>query len=94
MADVKATPEKITPFDLTEKVTLYAPTGAKYHMAGQEVAIHPRQKEKFLKQGFSEVKPANVPAPETAALNAPPDPNGPKTMTEAGSVAGAAKDAK
>jgi hypothetical protein len=54
MADVK---EKITPFDLNEKITVYAPKNAPHHGAGEATQIHPRQKEKFLNLGFTETAP-------------------------------------
>lgn len=51
MADVKETPK---PFFTTEKVSVYAPKGAKYHEHGQKVEIQARQKQKFLKLGYAE----------------------------------------
>lgn len=53
MADVKEQPK---PFFTTEKVTLYAPKGAKYHSHQEAVTIQARQKEKFLKFGYTETK--------------------------------------
>lgn len=51
MAEKKEEPK---PFFTTEKVKVYAPKGAKYHTHGQEVEIQTRQKEKFLKLGYTE----------------------------------------
>jgi hypothetical protein len=46
--------EKGTPFFTTDKVKLYAPKGAKFHGHGQEVEVQVRQKDKFLKLGYTE----------------------------------------
>ena len=48
----------VNPIDLRAKVTLYAPKGAKHHAEGEEIKIHPVHKDKFVKLGFSETKPA------------------------------------
>lgn len=55
MADVKKE-EKVTPFFTTERVTLFAPKGAKHHAHMEEVSIQARQKEKFLKLGYALTK--------------------------------------
>lgn len=55
MADIKEK-EKPTPFFTTEKVTLYAPKGAKHHAHMEEVSVQARQKEKFVKLGYTESK--------------------------------------
>lgn len=52
-----ATPKRkkdTNPIDLRDKITMYAPKGAPHHKAGEEVAVHPVQKDKFLKIGFTE----------------------------------------
>jgi len=49
--------KETNPIDLTEKVTLYAPKGAKHHKEGEEVNIHPVLKDKFLSHGFTETAP-------------------------------------
>jgi len=54
MAEVKK--EEVKPFFTTEKVTLYAPKGAKFHSHGQKVEVQSRQKEKFLKLGYVETE--------------------------------------
>lgn len=51
MAEKKEEPK---PFFTTEKVKLYAPKGTKHHTHGQAVEIQARQKDKFLKLGYSE----------------------------------------
>lgn len=93
MADQKEQPK---PFFTTEKVTLYAPKGAKYHKHGQATEVQVRQKEKFLKLGYTETPeeaqkavaaPAIAevaPAAETTPIIGGPakDPNDPKVMTE------------
>lgn len=48
--------EKPTPFWTTAKATLFAPKGARHYKAGQEIQIHPRQKDKFVGFGFAETK--------------------------------------
>lgn len=53
MADEK---EKPKPFWTTDKTTLFAPKGAKFYKPGQEIKIHPRQKDKFVGFGFAETR--------------------------------------
>lgn len=54
MADEKP---KETPFDLREKITVYAPKKAKWHAEGQATKISIRQKAKFLSMGYTETAP-------------------------------------
>lgn len=56
MADDKEKKEVPKPFWTTDKVTLFAPKGAKHYKPGQEIQIHPRQKDKFIGFGFAETK--------------------------------------
>jgi hypothetical protein len=70
MAD--ETKKKPVPFWTTEKTTLYAPKGAKFHtVAGQKVEIHPRQKEKFLKLGYCETEAEALDSDAHPAIAAP-----------------------
>jgi hypothetical protein len=68
MADTKETPK---PFFTTEKVTLYAPKGAKFHTHQQEVSVQARQKDKFLKLGYTESKDAALEAEAHPAIAIP-----------------------
>ena len=70
MADNKK--EVQTPFDLGEKITMYAPMKALnknvvlHHEPGEKVSIHPNQKKKFTTLGYTETAPvAAAPAENT-----------------------------
>ncbi|HEY4288263.1 MAG TPA: hypothetical protein VGN00_14260 [Puia sp.] len=85
MADVKKE-EKGTPFFTTEKVTLFAPKGAKHYEHMQEISVQARQKPKFLKLGFTETKEEAAESEAHAAIavaSAPQKPaKGRKAETE------------
>jgi hypothetical protein len=68
MADTKETPK---PFFTTEKVTLYAPKGAKFHTHQQEVSVQARQKDKFLKLGYTLTKEESADAEAHPAIAIP-----------------------
>jgi hypothetical protein len=53
--------------DLTKKVKLYAPKGAKFHEAGEETEVHPLQAEHFKKLGYTETAPATTEPAKPAA---------------------------
>lgn len=46
-----------TPFNLKEKVTLYAPANARYHKEGEEIAVGLLLAEKLEKYGYTRSKP-------------------------------------
>lgn len=49
--------EQGTPFNLQDRVKLYAPLNAKYHTPGEEVNVGVNVAEKFKSMGYTTEKP-------------------------------------